>query len=119
VGIGTALLLGWNLIGGGIDYYHLRAIREKATPKEEVSREPTREAINNVVVGAKELLVLEVLGMIEPLDPRGGASPLKRVYGAALGAPKATLKSSPTTVEPALRATTSHALGPGLCNGKP
>ena len=121
VGIGTALLLGWYLIGGGIDHYYLRAVREKGTAKEDAGRESAREAIHNGALGCKDLPRLEALERAEPLGPRRGKASLKaRLHGAALEPAETALKSPPTTVKPALKAAnTCHAVSPGLCGGGP
>ena len=121
LGIGTALLLGWYLIGGGIDHYYLRAVGEKGTAKKDAGRESAREAINNGAAGCKDLPGLEALERAEPLGPRRGkASPEAWRYGAAPESTKTALKATPATVNPALKAaTTCHAVSPGLCGGGP
>src|SRR5437762_10514122 len=102
VGIGTALLLGWYLIGGGIDHYYLRAVREKGTAKEDAGRESAREAIHNGAAGCKDLPGLEALERAEPLGPRRGKpSPEAWRYGAAPESTKTALKATPATVNPA------------------
>src|SRR2546425_5057372 len=115
VGIWTALLLRWNPIERGIDHYYLSASREKRIPKEEAAREAAE-----VVVGAKEELVLEVAKVAKPRETRVDKAPLKaRVDKAPMEPLKAAMKSSYATVNPPMKATKpSHPMGLNLCGEK-
>src|SRR5437867_3726294 len=129
---------------GGADHHRTRAEREKGAAKEEAAGEPPLEATKVVVwpeeelmlkvllmaegdkrpevmVEAKELLVLEVVEMAKPLETRVDKAPVKAwLCKAPTESTKAPTESTHATVESSMKAAkSSHAMGPGRCGRNP
>jgi hypothetical protein len=125
---------------GRADHYYLRVHWEKGTPKEkttvaeeEVALEPAemmrrpeeklmrkmfcmarRHKGSKVVVGAKELFVLEVIKVAKPLEAGVTKAPLKAAQGVhtprEMAHPGVAREASPES---------AHAMGPDLSSDKP